>query len=231
MFQIAAHQEVCSKEKLYEICKISRKYCNQYNIGRVIARPFVGNEGSFKRTYDRKDFGMAPPGETILSLLHKNNIKTYGIGKITDLFGTEYLTNYVHTEGDKDGLNYLLEEIKNGSHQFTFVNLVDLDMLYGHREDPDGYYKGLKIIDEEIGKILKELRDEDLIIFTGDHGTDPTDGKTDHSREFVPMVAYKKNCKAKYIGDLTGFHNVASSISDYFGLENIFPGNSFLNDI
>jgi phosphopentomutase len=104
-------------------------------------------------------------------------------------------------------------------------------MLYGHREDPDGYYKGLQIIDEEIGKILNELNDEDLIIFTGDHGTDPTDGKTDHSREFVPMVAYKNNCKAKYIGDLNGFYNVASSISDYFGLENIFPGNSFLNDI
>ena len=214
VFQIAAHEEVCNIEKLYEICKISRKYCNQYNIGRVIARPFVGDKGNFKRTYDRKDFGMAPPGETILSLLHKNNIKTYGIGKITDLFGTEYLTNYVHTEGDKDGLNYLLDEIINGTHQFTFVNLVDLDMLYGHREDPEGYYKGLQIIDKEIGKILEEIRDEDLIIFTGDHGTDPTDGKTDHSREFVPMVAYKKNCKAKYIGDLSGFHNVASSISD-----------------
>ena len=97
---------------------------------------------------------MAPPGETILSLLHKNKIKTYGIGKITDLFGTEFLSNYVHTEGDKNGLNYLLEEIKNGTHQFIFVNLVDLDMLYGHREDPDGYYKGLQIIDEGIGEIL-----------------------------------------------------------------------------
>lgn len=231
VFQIAAHEKVCSIETLYEICKISRKYCNQFNIGRVIARPFVGDKGSFTRTYDRKDFGMTPPGETILSLLHRNNIKTYGIGKITDLFGTEFLSNYVHTEGDEDGMKYLLDEIKNGTHQFTFANLVDLDMLYGHREDPNGYYKGLQIIDKEIGNIIKELQDNDLVIFTGDHGTDPTDGKTDHSREFVPMVAYKNNCKAKYIGDLKGFHNVASTISDFFGLENIFPGKSFLNDI
>ena len=231
VFQIAAHENICSVEKLYKICEISRKYCDEYNIGRVIARPFIGEYGNFVRTYDRKDFGMNPPGETILSYLYKNNLSTYGIGKISDLFGDMFLTTAVHTEGDSNGLEYLYDEAKSGNHNFIFVNLVDLDMLYGHREDPQGYYEGLKLIDRKIQGILDVMSENDLIIFTGDHGTDPTDGKTDHSREYVPMVAYKKNCKAEYIGDLEGFYNVASTICDFFELENIFPGKSFLNQI
>ena len=231
VFQIAAHENICSVEKLYKICEISRKYCDEYNIGRVIARPFIGEYGNFVRTYDRKDFGMNPPGETILSYLYKNNLSTYGIGKISDLFGEMFLTTAVHTEGDLNGLEYLYDEAKSGNHNFIFVNLVDLDMLYGHREDPQGYYEGLKLIDRKIQGILDVMSENDLIIFTGDHGTDPTDGKTDHSREYVPMVAYKKNCKAEYIGDLEGFYNVASTICDFFELENIFPGKSFLNQI
>ena len=231
VFQIAAHENICSVEKLYQICEISRKYCDEYNIGRVIARPFIGEYGNFVRTYDRKDFGMNPPGETILSYLYKNNLSTYGIGKISDLFGEMFLTTAVHTEGDLNGLEYLYDEAKSGNHNFIFVNLVDLDMLYGHREDPQGYYEGLKLIDRKIQGILDVMSENDLIIFTGDHGTDPTDGKTDHSREYVPMVAYKKNCKAEYIGDLEGFYNVASTICDFFELENIFPGKSFLNQI
>ena len=231
VFQIAAHENICSVEKLYQICEISRKYCDEYNIGRVIARPFIGEYGNFVRTYDRKDFGMNPPGETILSYLYKNNLSTYGIGKISDLFGEMFLTTAVHTEGDLNGLEYLYDEAKSGNHNFIFVNLVDLDMLYGHREDPQGYYEGLKLIDRKIQGILDVMSENDLIIFTGDHGTDPTDGKTDHSREYVPMVAYKNNCKAEYIGDLEGFYNVASTICDFFELNNIFPGKSFLNQI
>ena len=231
VFQIAAHENICSVEKLYKICEISRKYCDEYNIGRVIARPFIGKYDNFVRTYDRKDFGMNPPGETILSYLYKNNLSTCGIGKISDLFGEMFLTTAVHTEGDLNGLEYLYEEAKRGNHDFIFINLVDLDMLYGHREDPHGYYEGLKLIDKEIQGILDVMTENDLIIFTGDHGTDPTDGKTDHSREYVPMVAYKKNCKAEYIGDLEGFYNVASTICDFFELNNIFPGKSFLNQI
>ena len=231
VYQIAAHEDVCSLEDLYKICKIARKYCDEYNIGRVIARPFKGSIGDFKRTYDRKDFGMNPPAETLLSYLFKNNMKTYGIGKITDLFGTEYLHDYVHTEGDQNGLDFLIENVISGDHHFTFVNLVDLDMLYGHREDPLGYYKGLQLIDNGIEKILKNMKEDDLLILTGDHGTDPTDGKTDHSREYVPFIAYKNNGKAEYIGDVEGFTNVASTITEFFNLKNIFPGKSFLNQI
>ena len=231
VYQIAAHEDVCSLKDLYKICEIARKYCDEYNIGRVIARPFKGSIGHFKRTYDRKDFGMNPPGETLLSYLFKNNMKTYGIGKISDLFGTDYLHDYVHTEGDQNGLDFLFENVKSGDHHFTFVNLVDLDMLYGHREDPLGYYKGLQLIDKGIEKIIKNMQEDDLLILTGDHGTDPTDGKTDHSREYVPFVAYKNNGKAEYIGDVEGFSNVASTITEYFNLKNIFPGKSFLNQI
>tara|TARA_B100000579_G_scaffold182450_1_gene148664 strand:- start:946 stop:2097 length:1152 start_codon:yes stop_codon:yes gene_type:complete len=231
VFQIAAHEDICNLKELYKICDVARKYCDDYNIGRVIARPFKGSIGDFKRTYDRKDFGMNPPGETLLSYLFGNNLKSYGIGKITDLFGTDYLHDYVHTEGDQNGLDFLIENVKTGDHNFTFVNLVDLDMLYGHREDPRGYYNGLQLIDSGIEIVLQNMKEDDLLILTGDHGTDPTDGKTDHSREYVPFVAYKINGKAEYIGDVDGFSNVASTISEYFELENIFPGKSFLNQI
>ena len=231
VFQIAAHYDVCSLEELYRICEISRKHCNEFNIGRVIARPFKGPIDAFERTYDRKDYGMNPPGETLLSYVSKNNLKTYGIGKISDLFGTEFLSNYVHTEGDQNGIDYLLQEVEEGDSSFTFVNLVDLDMLYGHREDPDGYYKGLQIIDKGMSRVIEKLKDNDLLILTGDHGTDPTDGKTDHSREYVPFVAYRNNCVANYIGDVEGFSNIASTVSEFFNLKNIFPGKSFLNQI
>jgi len=231
VFQIAAHEDICNLKELYKICEVARKYCDDYNIGRVIARPFKGSIGDFKRTYDRKDFGMNPPGETLLSYLFNNNFKTYGIGKITDLFGTDYLHDYVHTEGDQNGLDFLIENVKSGDHNFTFVNLVDLDMLYGHREDPLGYYNGLQLIDSGIQIVLQNMKEDDLLILTGDHGTDPTDGKTDHSREYVPFIAYKINGKAEYIGDVDGFSNVASTISEFFELENIFPGKSFLNQI
>ena len=231
VFQIAAHTDIYNLEELYRICEISRKHCNEYNIGRVIARPFKGPINAFERTYDRKDFGMNPPGETLISYLSKNNIKTYGIGKISDLFGTEFLSSFVHTEGDQNGIDYLLKEVESGNNELTFVNLVDLDMLYGHREDPDGYYKGLQIIDKGISSVIEKLKENDLLILTGDHGTDPTDGKTDHSREYVPFVAYRKNCVASYIGDVEGFANIASTVSEFFNLENIFPGKSFLNQI
>ena len=231
VFQIAAHNDVCSLEELYRICEISRKHCNEFNIGRVIARPFKGPIDAFERTYDRKDYGMNPPGETLLSYVSKNNLKTYGIGKISDLFGTEFLSNYVHTEGDQNGIDYLLQEVEEGDSSFTFVNLVDLDMLYGHREDPDGYYKGLQIIDKGMSRVIEKLKDNDLLILTGDHGTDPTDGKTDHSREYVPFVAYRNNCVANYIGDVESFSNIASTVSEFFNLKNIFPSKSFLNQI
>ena len=231
VFQIAAHENVLSIEKLYDVCKTARIICNDYNIGRVIARPFRGKPNNFERTYDRKDFGITPPGETLLSYLHKNNFKTLGIGKISDLFGDEFLDSSIHTEGDQDGLNTLIKTYSEGLYDLYFINLVDLDMLYGHREDPIGYYEGLKIIDKNLNKLIKILNDEDLLILTGDHGTDPTDGKTDHSREYVPLVAYKNNLKGNNIGEKDSFSVIASSITEFFNLKNIFYGDSFLEEI
>ena len=231
VFQIAAHEDILPVNELYKICKISREYCNEYNIGRVIARPFIGEKDNFQRTYDRKDFGITPPGETILSQLFKYGKNSLGIGKISDLFGDEFLSNSIHTEGDKNGLEILINEYENNSYDFYFINLVDLDMLYGHREDPTGYYEGLKIIDDGLDKLMSVLNDEDIIIITGDHGTDPTDGKTDHSREYVPFVIYKKNLNPKYIGEGNTFSDIASTISDIYEIENIFPGKSSANHL
>ena len=231
VFQIAAHSSIVNTDELYEICKKARIICNDYNIGRVIARPFKGEIGSFERTYDRKDFGMKPPGDTILSHLSKNNFKTIGIGKISDLFGNEFLDKDIHTEGDEDGLKQLINSYSSDNYDFYFINLVDLDMLYGHREDPYGYYEGLKIIDKFLKDLLEIFNDGDLLILTGDHGTDPTDGKTDHSREYVPLIAYKNNLIGNSIGERDTFADIASSICDYFDIENIFNGNSFIKDI
>ena len=228
VFQIAAHEDVLSINDLYKVSEIAREVCNKFNIGRVIARPFKGSDNNFVRTYDRKDFGITPPGETILSHLSNNGFKNFGVGKISDLFGEEHLHQTIHTEGDFDGLTRLVDLIKKSEYDFYFINLVDLDMVYGHREDPKGYYEGLKVIDSGLSNILKELNDDDLLIITGDHGTDPTDGKTDHSREFVPLVAYQNNIKNKYIGDRSSFADIASTICNYFDIPDIFDdGNSF----
>ena len=232
VFQIAAHEDILNTNELYKVSEIAREFCNEYNIGRVIARPFKGEGNNFVRTYDRKDFGIKPPGATILSHLSENGFTTFGVGKISDLFGEEFLNKSIHTEGDNDGLNQLVGLLEAPIYDFYFINLVDLDMLYGHREDPQGYYDGLKLIDSGLEKIIKQLNDDDLLIITGDHGTDPTDGKTDHSREYVPLVAFKNNIESKNIGDRTSFADISSTICDFFNIPDIFvDGSSFYEKI
>ena len=232
VFQIAAHEDILNTNELYKVSEIAREFCNEYNIGRVIARPFKGESSNFVRTYDRKDFGIKPPGATILSHLSENGFTTFGVGKISDLFGEEFLNKSIHTEGDNDGLNQLVGLLEAPIYDFYFINLVDLDMLYGHREDPQGYYDGLKLIDSGLEKIIKQLNDDDLLIITGDHGTDPTDGKTDHSREYVPLVAFKNNIESKNIGDRTSFADISSTICDFFNIPDIFvDGSSFYEKI
>jgi phosphopentomutase len=232
VFQVAAHEDVLSLKELYEVSMIARKVCNKFNIGRVIARPFKGEVNNFVRTYDRKDFGITPPGNTILSHLSSHGYKNFGVGKISDLFGHEFLNESIHTEGDLDGLDKLNNLLKEPKYDFYFINLVDLDMVYGHREDPKGYYEGLKIIDSGLDKLLNNLQDEDLLIITGDHGTDPTDGKTDHSREFVPLVAYTTTLEGINIGERSSFADIASTICDFFDIPDIFgDGTSFFKTV
>ena len=231
VFQIAAHENVLPVNELYEVCSTARRLLDKYRIGRVIARPFIGDVGSFDRTYDRKDFGMKPPKGNILELLFQNKYKTLGIGKIKDLFGTEHLTKYLHTEGDEDGMNILIEEVKKEEYDFLFINLVDCDMLYGHREDPVGYAKGLEIIDKYIEKLLRIWSEDDLLLITGDHGNDPTDGNTDHTREYVPILVYngKNNCDD--LGTRQSFTDVGKTICEFFNIDNEINGESLLPDM
>ena len=231
VFQIAAHENVISVQDLHNVCSIARKLLNKYRIGRVIARPFIGDIDSFERTYERKDFGMQPPDGNILQLLLNSHYKTYGIGKIKDLMGTDYLTQYKHTEGDEDGMKELIHSIINDEFDFTFINLVDCDMLYGHREDPGGYAKGLILIDKYIGEILSMVSNDDLILITGDHGNDPTDGNTDHTREYVPILAYTNKEISNNLGTRSSFTDVAKTIAEYFNIENKIDGTSFLYEL
>ena len=198
VFQIAAHEDVMTTEELYRVCKISRTLLDKYRVGRVIARPFIGNKGEFKRTYDRKDFGMKTPDGNILELLHENGFKSFGIGKIEDLFGNDYLHKSIHTNGDEDGLMSLINSLETEKFDFTFINLVDCDMLYGHRENANGYAQGLDLIDRYLARLLNIVSKNDLVLITGDHGNDPTDGDTDHTREYVPIIAYTKNSKVMH---------------------------------
>ena len=231
VFQIAAHEDVLPIKELYRICKISRDHLDKYRIGRVIARPFIGEKGEFKRTYDRKDFGMKTPEGNILELLNKNGFKTYGIGKIEDLFGKDHLHKSKHTTGDEDGMKSLIESLENEKFNFTFINLVDCDMLYGHREDPSGYAEGLRLIDRYLARLLNIVSKDDLLLITGDHGNDPTDGDTDHTREYVPIIAYSKTSLGSNLYTRNSFTDVGKTIAEYFKIENTIIGKSFLKDI
>ncbi|MDH3397964.1 MAG: phosphopentomutase, partial [Acidimicrobiia bacterium] len=183
VFQIAAHKEVVPLAELYRVCEIARRHCNAYHIGRVIARPFEGESGSFYRTYERRDYAMPPHSPTVLDHASAAGLPVVGIGKIEDLFAGQGLTSAVHTEGDADGLEKTIEAIDEYDRGIIFTNLVDLDMRFGHRENPAGYAAGLALIDSYLPRLTAGLTDRDLLFFSADHGNDPTDGSTDHTRE------------------------------------------------
>ena len=174
---------------------------------------------------------MLPPEGTILQLLDKSGYKTFGIGKIEDLFGTNYLSQYKHTKGDEDGMQILIKSLEDSQFDFTFINLVDCDMLYGHRENPEGYANGLKLIDEYLGNLLNEIKSDDLLLVTGDHGNDPTDGDTDHTREYVPILTYSKQGISRNLNTRASFTDVGKTIAEFFNLKNKIHGHSFLNEL
>lgn len=231
VLQIAAHNSVADIPELYRVCEIARTICDDYRIGRVIARPFIGEIGDFTRTYDRKDFAMPPHGPTILDKAQDAGLQTYGVGKIEDLFVGRGLTDAVHTEGDLDGLERTVEAINAVERGIVFTNLVDLDMRYGHREDPEGYARGLAVIDDHIPNLLNALTPLDLLIFTADHGNDPTDGDTDHTREYVPLLVWSGGAAGVGLGARDQYSDVAATIADGFDLEPFEYGDSFLHDI
>ena len=231
VLQIAAHDSVAPVPELHRVCEVARTIADEYRIGRIIARPFIGEIGEFHRTYDRKDFAMPPHGATILDKAMAAGLRTYGVGKIEDLFVGRGLTDAVHTEGDLDGLERTVAAINEVERGIVFTNLVDLDMRYGHRENPEGYAAGLKVIDDHIPHLLNALTPLDLLIFTADHGNDPTDGDTDHTREYVPLIAWSGGSAGVDLGARDQYCDVAATVADGFDLEPFPYGRSFLHDI
>ncbi len=232
VFQIAAHEEIIPLNKLYEICEITRNkvLVDPLKVGRVIARPFVGKSGNYTRTTNRKDFSMDPPSKTILNILSENKISTVAIGKVNDLFNYKGIQIQEKTHSNKEGSDKLLEYSKNGENNFVFANLVDFDVYYGHRNDPEGFAKALKEFDDFIPEFISSLDETDVLIITADHGNDPTTPSTDHSREYVPLLFFRKKNAAKNLGIRNTFSDVAKTAAEFFAISNSLKGKSFLNE-
>lgn len=231
VFQIAAHEDYISLDRLYEICKISREVIDEmgYNIGTVIARPFVGDSpDTYKRTYNRKDFEATDFGRTMLDVFVDNGKKVLAIGKIEDLFTGRGITRAIHTNGNTDGIARNIEALKSAEEDIIFTNLVDYDMLYGHRNDPIGYARALEEFDNKLPEIMSLLRDDDILIITADHGCDPVTPSTDHSREYIPILIYGKNIKENVnIGIRDTYADISATILDIYGFEKLPYGTSF----
>ncbi|CRZ35365.1 phosphopentomutase [Herbinix hemicellulosilytica] len=232
VFQIAAHEEVVPIQELYRYCEIAREILQgEHGVGRVIARPFVGEYPNFTRTSNRHDYSLAPP-KTMLDQLVEAGYEVLGVGKIYDIFAGKGITDTVRTQDNADGIEKLIERMDRDFEGVCFVNLVDFDMIYGHRNDVDGYAKALSYFDSQLPRIIEKLRDEDILIITADHGCDPITPSTDHSREYVPMVAYgKKIKKNNNLGTRETYSDVAATILEYFNVDKEVAGTSFLSEI
>ncbi len=234
VFQIAAHEEVVSLDELYRICEIARELTSvkEYGVGRVIARPFVGKPGSFKRTSNRKDYTVKPPVKTVMNYLVENSYESIAIGKISDIFANEGVSKKVKTSSNMDGVNKLIEELKHDFEGLIFLNLVDFDMLYGHRRDSIGYGNAIEEFDTRLLEIMNEIGEEDLLILTADHGNDPTYAGTDHTREYVPLLIYSKSIRTGIdLGIRDTFADVGATIADNFNINMPKYGKSFLNEL
>jgi phosphopentomutase len=233
VLQIAAHEEIIPLAELYRICLVAREIMRGPDaVGRIIARPFLGQPGKFKRTSNRRDFSLEAPADTILDILTRSAVPVLGIGKIFDLFAGRGVTKSVHTISNPNGLEETLQAIQSDGRGLIFTNLVDFDMLWGHRNDTVGYYNGLKEVDAFLPKILAALQPEDVLAITADHGCDPTTPSTDHSREYVPLLVYGRKIKGNVnLGTRETFADVAASIAEYFGVNGTGVGKSCLGEI
>jgi len=230
VFQIAAHEKVVPLETLYETCETARKLCDPLHVGRVIARPFVGKPGSFKRAGARKDYGMEPPAPTILDHLSAHDIQTVGIGKIGDIFMQRGLTKSYHDAGNDACLERTLSCLNDHDQTdaLIFVNLVDTDMLYGHRRDVRGYHDAVLRIDQYLPDIMDRLDDDDLLIITADHGCDPAFKGSDHTREYVPLLCWGRKMPVENLKIRSTFCDVAQSLASFFSVPPIENGTSFI---
>ena len=232
MFQIAAHEDIVPIDELYEYCRIARNIlCGKMAVGRVIARPFTGEYPNFLRTSNRHDFSLKPFGKTLLNVLIEAGLDTIAVGKINDIFACYGISESIHTADNNDGMKKTSELIDRKFNGLCFVNLVDFDSKYGHRNDIDGYAKAISDFDFWLKSFYKELNDDDILILTADHGCDPSTESTDHSREYIPILIYGKLVKPFNIGTLSSFADIGKTIADIFNVKNDLYGKSFLASI
>lgn len=237
VFQIAAHEQTIPLERLYEICEITRtKVCvGKHSVGRIIARPFVGDPGNYKRTANRRDFSLEPHRNTLLDILKEKNIPTVGIGKIDDLFAGKGLSENIHTKSNAEGIRSIIRQSKKNNSGLIIANLVDFDQLYGHRNDPVGFAHALEEFDLALPEIVETLRDGDWLILTADHGNDPITPSTDHSREYVPILCYSPDNRfGNDLGTRSSFADLAKTIGEIFELDDSsshISGTSFYHSL
>ena len=230
VLQIAAHEEVIPLEELYRICEYVREITKDepYMIGRIIARPYLGEPGNFKRTSNRHDYALDPFGKTVLDSLKDNGKDVIAVGKINDIFNGQGITETVRTKSNMDGVNQLLNVMDKDFTGLSFTNLVDFDALYGHRRDAKGYAQAIEDFDQRIPEILAALKEDDLLIITADHGNDPTFPGTDHTREYVPLLVFSKNMKASGALPQGYFADISATIAENFNVPQTENGKSFL---
>jgi phosphopentomutase len=236
VFQIAAHEEVVPLTELYEICRLARDkvLVGEHAVGRVIARPFVGKTGTYSRTTNRRDFSIKPPRKTLLDILAESGIETVGVGKIDDLFAGRGLKEKLHTKSNGQGIEEIVRSVRKLKTGFVMANLVDFDVQYGHRQDAAGFARELEAFDRELPRIQESMEDEDLLILTADHGNDPTDKSTDHSREYVPLLCWRRSGKKNIdLGVRKTFADLGRTVAEFFGIssQNELAGVSFLKHI
>lgn len=233
VFQIAAHVDVVPLEELYRCCTIARQLLTgEHAVGRVIARPFTGDPGSFTRTADRRDFSLTPPADTLCDVLMKHNLETIGVGKINDIFAGKGISRVIHTNGNTDGMEKTMVLAGEDFRGLAFVNLVDFDMLYGHRNDVGGYTKALNTFDLQLKEFLTVMRREDVLMITADHGCDPSAPGTDHSREYVPLLVYGDRIRGGVnLGTRESYSDISASVLDMFSIDSSLDGHSFAETI
>ena len=230
VFQIAAHEDVVPPEQLYEYCRIARKILQgEHGVGRVIARPFIGTSGQYTRTPRRHDFSLEPPKQTMLDAITEAGQDVIAVGKIHDIFAGRGMTEFTYTSGNAEGIEKTLSYLQKDFNGLCFINLVDYDMLYGHRNDIDGYAKALAYFDEKLPEIMAAMRDEDMLIITADHGCDPGyTVSTDHSREHTPCIMYGKHVRPENLGTRETFADIGATVLDYLGVTGNIAGKSML---
>lgn len=230
VFQIAAHEDVVPVETLYEYCRMARQLLTgEHSVGRVIARPFIGEAGNYQRTPKRHDFSLEPPGETMLDAIKGAGKEVIGVGKIKDIFAGRGITSYVYTKGNAEGIEKTLAYLDQDFEGLCFVNLVDYDMLYGHRNDIEGYARALTEFDEALPQMISKMKEEDLLMITADHGCDPGyTVSTDHSREYTPLIVYGKSIEPMNLGTRDTFADIGATVLEYLGVEGKIAGKSVL---